>query len=67
MTPYPAVSTTPVTGVGALAARTLTAEFARQNAAASALLVVAEHASTVVAAAFDPHLAIGRARHSVAV
>jgi phosphatidylserine decarboxylase len=53
MTPYPAVSTTPVTGVGARAARTLTAEFARQNAAASALLVGADHASTVVAAAVE--------------
>ncbi|MBB2945474.1 phosphatidylserine decarboxylase [Actinoplanes lutulentus] len=53
MTPYPAVSTTPVTGVGARAARALTAEFARQNAAASALLIGADHASTVVAAAVE--------------
>ncbi|WP_127545995.1 phosphatidylserine decarboxylase [Actinoplanes sp. OR16] len=53
MTPYPAVSTTPVTGVGARAARVLTAEFARQNAATSALLIGADHASTVVAAAVE--------------
>ncbi|MEU4423909.1 phosphatidylserine decarboxylase [Actinoplanes sp. NPDC024001] len=53
MTPYPAVSTTPVPGVGARAARALTAEFARQNAATSALLVGADHASAVVAAAVE--------------
>ncbi|WP_328465120.1 phosphatidylserine decarboxylase [Actinoplanes sp. NBC_00393] len=53
MTPYPAVSTTPVPGVGARAARALTAEFARQNAPTSALLVGADHASAVVAAAVE--------------
>ncbi|MEV6299370.1 phosphatidylserine decarboxylase [Actinoplanes sp. NPDC051861] len=50
MTPYP---TTPVPGVGARAARALTAEFARQNAASSALVVGADHASAVVAAAVE--------------
>ncbi|MEU4693312.1 phosphatidylserine decarboxylase [Actinoplanes sp. NPDC023714] len=53
MTPYPAVTTTPVPGVGARAARILTAEFARQNAATSALLIGADHASAVVAAAVE--------------
>jgi phosphatidylserine decarboxylase len=53
MTPFPAVSTAPVFGVGARAARTLTAEFARHNAATTALLVGADHASPVVAAAVE--------------
>ncbi|WP_045744346.1 phosphatidylserine decarboxylase [Actinoplanes rectilineatus] len=53
MTPFPAVSSTSVPGVGARAARVLTAEFARQNAATSALLVGADHASAVVAAAVE--------------
>ncbi|BBH66094.1 hypothetical protein ACTI_27790 [Actinoplanes sp. OR16] len=39
--------------MGARAARVLTAEFARQNAATSALLIGADHASTVVAAAVE--------------
>jgi phosphatidylserine decarboxylase len=43
----------PVAGVGARAARALTAEFARQNTATTALLVGADHASTVVAAAVE--------------
>ncbi|MDT4990217.1 MAG: phosphatidylserine decarboxylase [Actinoplanes sp.] len=53
MTPFPAVSTAPVFGVGARAARTLTAEFARHNAATAALLVGADHASPVVGAAVE--------------
>ncbi len=53
MTQFPAVSATPVPAVGARAARALTAEFARQNAATTALLVGADHASTVVAAAVE--------------
>ncbi len=53
MTPFPAVSTAPVTGVGPRAARALTAEFARHNAATTALVVGADHASTVVAAAVE--------------
>ena len=53
MTPFPAVSTAPVFGVGARAARALTAEFARHNAATTALLVGADHASPVVAAAVE--------------
>ena len=53
MTPFPAVSTAPVAGVGPRAARTLTAEFARHNAATSALVLGADHASTVVAAAIE--------------
>ena len=48
MTPFPAVSNAPVVGVGATAARALTAEFARHNAATSALVVGADHASLVV-------------------
>jgi phosphatidylserine decarboxylase len=51
MTPFPAVSTAPVFGVGARAARALTAEFARHNTATTALVVGADHASPVVAAA----------------
>ena len=53
MTPFPAVSTAPVTGVGPRAARALTAEFARHNAATTALVVGADHASAVVAAAVE--------------
>ena len=53
MTPFPAVSTAPVAGIGPRAARTLTAEFARHNAATSALVLGADHASTVVAAAIE--------------
>ncbi|MDT5042242.1 MAG: phosphatidylserine decarboxylase [Actinoplanes sp.] len=53
MTPFPAVSTAPVFGVGARAARALTAEFARHNAATAALLVGADHASPVVGAAVE--------------
>ena len=53
MTPFPAVSTAPVTGVGPRAARSLTAEFARHNAATTALVVGADHASAVVAAAVE--------------
>jgi len=53
MTPFPAVSNAPVVGVGATAARALTAEFARHNAATSALVIGADHASLVVAAAVE--------------
>jgi phosphatidylserine decarboxylase len=53
MTPYPAVSQAPVVGLGHTAARALTAEFARHNAATSALVVGADHASLVVAAAVE--------------
>jgi phosphatidylserine decarboxylase len=53
MTPYPAVSKAPIVGVGSTAARTLTAEFARHNAATSALVVGADHASLVVASAVE--------------
>ncbi|MDI6098472.1 phosphatidylserine decarboxylase [Actinoplanes sp. NEAU-A12] len=53
MTAFPTVPVAPVPGVGDRAARTLTAEFARQNAATSALLVGADHASAVVAAAVE--------------
>ncbi len=53
MTPFPAVSTAPVAGVGARAARALTAEFARRSTASSALVIRADHASTVVAAAVE--------------
>ncbi|MEU4158851.1 phosphatidylserine decarboxylase [Actinoplanes sp. NPDC026670] len=53
MTAFPTVSVAPVPGVGDRAARVLTAEFARQNAATSALLVGADHASAVVAAAVE--------------
>jgi phosphatidylserine decarboxylase len=51
MTPFPAVSTAPVAGIGPRAARALTAEFARHNAATTALVIGADHASGVVAAA----------------
>ncbi|HEU4349083.1 MAG TPA: phosphatidylserine decarboxylase [Actinoplanes sp.] len=53
MTSFPAVSTAPVASVGPRAARALTAEFARHNAATSALVIGADHASTVVAAAIE--------------
>jgi phosphatidylserine decarboxylase len=53
MTPFPTVSTAPVAGIGPRAARALTAEFARHNAATSALVLGADHASTVVAAAIE--------------
>jgi phosphatidylserine decarboxylase len=53
MTPFPAVSTAPVAGLGARAARALTAEFARHNVATSALVVHADHSSSVVAAAVE--------------
>ncbi|WP_041831900.1 phosphatidylserine decarboxylase [Actinoplanes sp. N902-109] len=53
MTPFPSVSTAPVTGVGPRAARTLAAEFARHNAATSALVIGADHASAVVEAAVE--------------
>jgi phosphatidylserine decarboxylase len=50
MTPFSAGS---VAGLGPRAARTLTAEFARHNAATSALILSADHASAVVAAAIE--------------
>ncbi|MFI5935640.1 phosphatidylserine decarboxylase [Actinoplanes sp. NPDC051494] len=53
MTPFPTVSTAPVTGVGPRAARTLTAEFARHNEATSALVIGADHSSAVVEAAVE--------------
>ncbi|BFU46991.1 phosphatidylserine decarboxylase [Krasilnikovia sp. MM14-A1004] len=53
MTPFPAVSTAPVAGVGPRAARALTAEFARRSAASSALVLGADHAGDVVAAALE--------------
>jgi phosphatidylserine decarboxylase len=53
MTPYPAVSKAPIVGIGSTAARALTAEFARHNAATSALVVGADHSSLVVAAAVE--------------
>jgi phosphatidylserine decarboxylase len=53
MTPFPSVSTAPVTGVGPRAARVLTAEFARHNEATTALVVGADHASAVVEAAVE--------------
>jgi phosphatidylserine decarboxylase len=53
MTPYPVVSKAPIVGVGGMAARALTAEFARHNAATSALVVGADHASLVVASAVE--------------
>ena len=53
MTSYPVVSNAPVVGIGSLAARALTAEFARHNAATSALVVGADHSSPVVAAAVE--------------
>jgi phosphatidylserine decarboxylase len=53
MTPFPAVSTAPVAGIGPRAARALTAEFARHNAPLSALVIGADHASEIVAAAVE--------------
>ncbi|MFD0518293.1 phosphatidylserine decarboxylase [Paractinoplanes durhamensis] len=53
MTTYPAVSKAPIVGIGSTAARALTAEFARHNAATSALVVGADHASLVVASAVE--------------
>ena len=53
MTLFPAVSTAPVAGLGPCAARALTAEVARHNVATSALVVRADHCSTVVAAAVE--------------
>jgi phosphatidylserine decarboxylase len=53
MTPFPAVSTAPVAGIGQRAARALTAELARRNVAGSALVIGADHASAVVAAAVE--------------
>src|SRR3954471_15462883 len=53
MTPFPTVSNAPVVGVGATAARALTAEFARPNEATTALVIGADHASLVVAAAVE--------------
>jgi phosphatidylserine decarboxylase len=53
MTPYPAVSNAPIVGIGATAARALTAEFARHNAATTALIVDADHSSPVVASAVE--------------
>jgi phosphatidylserine decarboxylase len=53
MTPFPAVSTAPVAGLGARAARALTAEFARHNVATTALVIHADHSSSVVAAAVE--------------
>jgi phosphatidylserine decarboxylase len=53
MTPFPAVSNAPLVGVGPVAARALTAEFARPNSATSALVIGADHASLVVAATVE--------------
>ncbi|GGK92288.1 phosphatidylserine decarboxylase [Mangrovihabitans endophyticus] len=53
MTPFPAVSTAPVASIGPRAARALTAEFARHNTATSALVIGADHASGVIAAAIE--------------
>ena len=53
MTPFPAVSTAPVAGLGARAARALTAEFARRNVATTALVIHADHSSALVAAALE--------------
>ncbi|GAB1689386.1 phosphatidylserine decarboxylase [Krasilnikovia sp. M28-CT-15] len=53
MTPFPAVPAAPVAGVGPRTARALTAEFARRSAASSALVLGADHAGDVVAAALE--------------
>ncbi|MEV6488771.1 phosphatidylserine decarboxylase [Actinoplanes sp. NPDC051633] len=53
MTPFPAVSTAPVAGIGVRAAQALTAELARRNEAGSALVVGADHSTAVVAAAVE--------------
>jgi phosphatidylserine decarboxylase len=53
MTAFPVVSAAAVAGLGPRAARALTAEFARHNAATSGLVISAEHSSPVVAAAIE--------------
>jgi len=53
MSSFPVVSHAPVIGIGPTAARALTAEFARHNAATTALVVDADHASPVVSAAIE--------------
>jgi len=53
MTPFPTFSAAPIAGLGYRAARALTAEFARHNTATSALVVHADHSSTVVAATLE--------------
>jgi phosphatidylserine decarboxylase len=53
MTPYPSVSKAPIVGIGATAARALTAEFSRHNAATTALVIGADHASLAVASAVE--------------
>lgn len=53
MTPFPAVSAAPVAGIGPRAARAMAAEFARHNAATTALVIGADHASMIVAAAVE--------------
>jgi phosphatidylserine decarboxylase len=53
MTPFPAVSTAPVAALGDGAARALTAEFARHNSPTSALVISADHSSTVVESALE--------------
>jgi phosphatidylserine decarboxylase len=53
MASFPVASHAPLVGIGSTAARALTAEFARHNAPASALVVGADHASLVVAAAVE--------------
>ncbi|SNY51766.1 phosphatidylserine decarboxylase [Paractinoplanes atraurantiacus] len=50
---YPVVSNAPIAGVGPVAARALTAEFARHNAPTTALVFAADHATEVVAAAVE--------------
>src|SRR6202000_1783870 len=49
----PVVSNAPVVDVGATAARALTAEFARPGEPTSALIIGADHASRVAAAAVE--------------
>jgi phosphatidylserine decarboxylase len=53
MSSFPVALHAPVVGIGSTAARVLTAEFARHNAPATALVVGADHASLVVAAAVE--------------
>ncbi|NMO57026.1 phosphatidylserine decarboxylase family protein [Actinoplanes sp. TBRC 11911] len=53
MSSFPVAPHAPVVGLGSTAARALTAEFARHNAPTSALVVGADHASLVVAAAVE--------------
>ena len=43
MTAFPVVSSAAVAGLGPRAARALTAEFARHNAATTALVISADH------------------------